>query len=193
MENRSHDSSPRASFVSTGRDPFPCESTGGLLFRGRRVWGPHQCLQGFPQLPCSAAHDAPRPRLAAARRFSNGPIHNRKDLCARFFVICGAWLCVEPLLLGDAQSAMTHVSLRRLAQSLSGPLWRSTIMLTWVRSGCSRASRGRCFARGRALECCPTLCSPDHAFLVLLAVTDGPEPLSLYVGARRVLVPYRAC
>ena len=37
MENRSHDSSPRASFVSTGRDPFLCESAGGFLFGGKRV------------------------------------------------------------------------------------------------------------------------------------------------------------
>ena len=130
MENRSHDSSPRASFVSTDRDPFLCESAGGLLFGGRRVWGPHQCLRGFPQLRCSAAHDAPRPRLAAARRVSNSLVRNRKDLCARLFVICGAWLCEEPLPLGNAQSSLTQVSLRRLAQNLFRPLWRSKMMRT---------------------------------------------------------------
>jgi hypothetical protein len=39
-ENRSHDSLPRPSFVSKGRDPLLCESVGGILCGGRRVWGP---------------------------------------------------------------------------------------------------------------------------------------------------------
>jgi hypothetical protein len=59
-------------------------------------------------LLCSAAHHAPCPRLAAARRVSNGLVHNQYDLHVRLLVICGAWLCEEPLLLGAARRLPTH-------------------------------------------------------------------------------------